>query len=77
MTEKERAFCESCMNFKKYSNFDEYTEDIQKCLMLSDWHYSAQKADKQIKENLSFIEEAYDNGDPAWSTAMDVGYCCG
>lgn len=77
MTEEEKAFCKSCTEFKNYSSFDEYAEDIRRCLMLSDWHYSEQESDRQIKENLDFIKEAYNNRYPAWSTAMDAGYCCG
>lgn len=77
MTAKEKTFYESCLVFKSYNNLDEYIDDIRKCLMLSDWHYSEQQANDRIEENRSFIEAAYNDGESAWSAAMDAGYCCG
>ena len=77
MTQKEKAFYEGCTEFKNYSSLDEYIEDIRKCLMLSDWHYSEQESDRQIKENFDFIKDAYNNKEPALITAADAGYCCG
>lgn len=77
MTKKEKAFYESCIAFKSYGGLDEYIEDIRKCLMLSDWHYSEQQANERIEENRSFIETAFNDGEPALSAAANAGYCCG
>lgn len=77
MNIKDQTFWDSCKSFKDYKSLDEYIADIRKCLILSDWRYSEQKANEKIKENRSFIEAAYKNKESAWRAAMDAGYCCG
>ena len=77
MDKKDHVFLDSCKSFKDYKSISEYIKDIQKCLMLSSWHYSEQKANERINENLSFIEASYKNKESAWNAAVDAGFCCG
>ena len=77
MDKKDQVFLDSCKSFKDYKSIDEYIKDIHQCLMLSSWHYSEQKANERISENLSFIEASYKNKESAWNAAVDAGFCCG
>lgn len=79
MSKKEREFFDSCDSFKNYSNIDEYKADIRRWLTLSSWHYSEEKANElmEMAERAVWIEQAFQNKEPASAIAADVGYCCG
>ena len=77
MSKKDREFFESCDAFKNYADINEYKADIRRWLMLSDWHYTGEQADKLMELNAAYIETAFNNGEPAADAGAEVGFCCG
>lgn len=77
MTNEEKEFITSCDKFKKYTSIKEYIADIQKCLVLSSWHYSDEEAKILVERDNDFIKESFEKKEPANDTAIDIGYCCG
>lgn len=77
MTEEEKAYFASCDTFDTDTTYEEYVVHIFRCLMLSDWHYSAKSAISLIHERTDFIHEAYDEKESVISAMVEVGYICG
>lgn len=77
MTNDEKAFVKGCCKFKNYANIKEYVADIQKCLELSSWHYSAEQAKKLVENDMEYIKKAFKDKDPADYVAADIGFICG
>ncbi len=77
MTNDEKDFVKGCCKFKDYANIEEYVADIQKCLELSSWHYSAEQAKKLIKNDMEYIQKSFEDKDPADDVAADIGFTCG
>lgn len=77
MKNEDKLFIESCSVFKEYATIDEYIQDIQRCLELSSWNYSAETVKKLIDGDMDFIRKSFDNKVPADDVAVDVGYFCG
>ena len=64
-------------SFVEDQSFENYLESVQRWLMLSDWHYSAERAKELISDRMSMIEHSFRKKEPVSSAAVDVGYCCG
>lgn len=77
MTEEEKAYFTSCDTFDPGMTYEEYVVHIFRCLMLSDWHYSAESAISLIHERTDFIKEAYAEKQSVFSAMVEVGYICG
>lgn len=76
-TDQERQFYESCDVYDPNLSYEEYIVNIFRCLMLSDWHYSAERATVLIRENSDFIKQAYIECLPVKAAMVEVGFGCG
>lgn len=81
MTDEERAFVDSCDEFKDYTDIDEYISDIRKLLMLGILNrcYTQEEADELIHNDIhmKWIKQDFTNQIDACSSAVNVAYCCG
>lgn len=77
MTNAERKFFDSCDTFKNYENLEQYEADVKKWLMLSDWHYTEETAEKIINSNAEYIKRAFEQRDSASDTGAEIGFSCG
>lgn len=78
MTEEEaRRFTEERCTFLDYQDIQEYIEDIVVCLVYSSWHYSEERARELCKESMEWIEEYFEQKEPADDACAEIGYCCG
>ena len=79
MSDADKEFFNSCDEFKDYPSIEEYTADIRRWLTLSSWHYSEEEAKRftEIPVRKKWIEESFENKEPAADIAADVGYFCG
>ena len=78
MTEEEaRRFTEERCTFLDYKDIQEYIEDIVVCLVYSSWHYSEVRARELCKESMEWIEECFEQKEPADDACAEIGYCCG
>lgn len=76
---EEKEFLRGCNQFKDYASIDEYIADIRRWLMLSSYHCSEEEAAKLTENPVrkKWIEESFENKEPAADIAADVGYFCG
>lgn len=77
MTNDEKDFVKGCCKFKDYANIEEYVADIQKCLELSSWHYSAEQAKKFVKNDMEYIQKSFEDKAAADDVAAEIGFTCG
>ena len=78
MTDEEaRGFYKERSTFLDYKDIQEYIEDIVICLVYSSWHYSEERARELCEERMIWIEQSYEQKEPAYSAFPDIGYCCG
>ena len=78
MTEEEaRRFTEERCTFMDYKDIQEYIEDIVVCLVYSSWHYSEERTRELCKESMEWIEEYFEQKEPADDACAEIGYCCG
>lgn len=81
MTDEEKAFVESCDEFKDYKSIDEYIADIRRLLMIGiiNRRYSEKEADELIHDDIhmKWIEESFSEKEDACLAAVDIAYCCG
>lgn len=75
--EEERAFRDERKRFKGYKDIQEYIEDVVILLVHSSWHYSEDRARAIVQDRMDYMQEAYDDKEPADSCCAEVGYFCG
>ncbi len=72
--EKERRGYES---FAESMSFDDYFEALQRCLMMSDWHYTEEAAEQHLLREMHHVRACFAGKEAPWNAAIDIGYCCG
>lgn len=77
MTDDERAYYDRCDIYDPSMSYEEYVVNIFRCLMLSDWHYSADEATRRIQAEYKIIQRAFEEKQSVLEAMVDVGYCCG
>lgn len=77
MTDEERAYYNKCDVYDPAISYEEYVVHIFRCLMLSDWHYSAEAATRQIQAEHEYIRYAFEEKLSVIAAMVEVGYCCG
>ena len=77
MSSEERSYYDKCDVYDPSMTYEEYVVHIFRCLMLSDWHYSAEAAMSLIRERAAFIREAFEEKQSVIDAMVEVGYCCG
>lgn len=72
--EKERKGYET---FEASMSLDDYLKALQRCLMMSDWHYSEEEAEKHLSLEMLHVRSYYSDKEAPWNAAIDIGYICG
>ncbi len=76
-TEQAKAYYKACDAYNPEMSYEEYIVHVFRCLMLSDWHYSADSATSRIRDNIKFIRESYEKKESVIDAMVEAGYCCG
>ncbi len=77
LSTEEKQFVLNCSSFEDYENIDEYIADIQKYLVLSDWHYTEKQAAKSVEDDMEYVKDCFEREEPADIVAVNIGYVCG
>lgn len=75
MTNEERAYYAKCDAYDSAMTYEEYVVHIFRCLILSDWHYSAETAMSLIRERADCIRKAFEEKQSVIEAMVEVGYC--
>jgi hypothetical protein len=49
----------------------------EKYSLICSWHYSEERARERCKERMAWIEEFFEQKEPADDASAEIGYCCG
>ena len=64
-------------SFDPSMSLDDYFKALQRCLMMSDWHYTEEGAKEHLLQEMRHVRSYFAEKEAPWKAAIDIGYCCG